>query len=60
MFRVYCFNRANICTCATVGANIRIDFVNIPFRNCFYGAFINASAACSAIIVDFVSHVYDF
>jgi hypothetical protein len=58
--RVYCFNRANVCTSATVGTYIRIDFVDVALGNCFYGTFIDAGAACSAIIVDFVSHFYDF
>jgi len=59
-FRMNCLNRANICARTTVGANIRIDLINIPFGNCLNGAFVDTGTASSAIFVDFVSHVYDF
>jgi hypothetical protein len=54
--RMNCFNRANISTCTTVGANIRINFVNVAFRYRFNRTFINACSASSTIIINFVSH----
>jgi hypothetical protein len=47
---------ANISACTTIGAGIRIDFVDIAFRYCFYRALINASSASCAIFTNFVSH----
>gem|GEM_PF-1023170 len=54
---MYGFNRTYISTRTTVGAFIRINFINITLRNSFYRAFINASTACGAIIINYVSHV---
>jgi hypothetical protein len=55
-----CLNRANICTCPAVGADIRIDFIDIALRNSFDGTLINTGSASSAIFVDFVSHDFYF
>jgi len=54
------FNRTNICTGTTIGAYIRINFVDVTLRYCFNRTFVNASSASSAIIVDLVSHFYYF
>ena len=52
--------RANICAGTTVGAHIRIDLINVAFRYCFNRALVNACSASSAIIINFVSHFYNF
>jgi hypothetical protein len=57
---MYCLYRANICTCSTIGAYIRIDFIDITLRYCFNRTLIDASSASCAIFVDFVSHFYYF
>lgn len=49
-------NRANICAGTAVGANIRIDFINVAFRYCFNRALIYTCATGSAIVINFVSH----
>jgi hypothetical protein len=49
-------NGANISAGTTIGANIRIDFINVAFRYCFYWALINACSASGAIVINFVSH----
>jgi len=54
------FNRTYISTGAAIGANIRIDFVDITLGYSFNRTFIDAGSASSAIIVDLVSHFYYF
>ena len=49
-------NRANICAGATISAKIRIYHINIAFRNSLNRAFIDATATCSTIIINYVSH----
>jgi hypothetical protein len=56
LLRVNRFNRANICACATISANLRINHVNITFFNCFNRALIDAGAASSTIFIYFVRH----
>jgi len=51
-----CLDRANVRAGAAIGANIRINLVDITFRYCFYRTFINACSASCAIFVNFVSH----
>jgi hypothetical protein len=51
-----CLNRANVCASSTIGANFRIDFINIAFRDSFNRALVDAGSTSSAIIIDFVSH----
>jgi len=55
-----CLNRANICTSTTIGADIRIDLIDITLRYCFNRTLVNASSASCAIVADFVSHLYYF
>ena len=43
--RVDSFGRANVRASTTVGAHIRVDMVDIAFRDSFYRAFADASAA---------------
>jgi hypothetical protein len=56
LFRVNSLNRANVGTCAAIGADFRIDLIDITFRNSLYRALIDAGPAGGAIIIDFVSH----
>jgi hypothetical protein len=56
---VNCFNRAYICTGTTIGAYIRINFVDVALGDSFNRTLINTGSACSAIFTNFVSHVYD-
>jgi hypothetical protein len=60
LFRMNSLNRAYISTCTTIGADIRINFINITFRYSLYGTLINTGSACCAIFTDFVSHFYNF
>jgi hypothetical protein len=60
LLRMNSLYRANICASTTVGAYIRIDFINVAFRYRFNRALINACSASSAIIINFVSHFYLF
>jgi hypothetical protein len=43
-------NWTNISTRATVGASVRIDFVNIALRDSFNGTFINAGTTSGTVI----------
>lgn len=56
LFRLDCLNGANICAGAAVGANVRINDIDITFRNCFDRTFVNTGATCGAVVCDFVSH----
>ena len=49
-------NRANIGTRSAVGANIRINHIDITFGDRFNRALIDAGAASCAVITDFISH----
>ncbi len=51
-----CFDRANICTSATIRASFGVDLVNVTFSNCFNRTFIDAGSASGAIVVNNVSH----
>jgi len=53
---VDCFNRAYICACSAVGADLGIDLVNISFGNSLNGTLIDAGSASGAIFIYFVSH----
>jgi hypothetical protein len=55
-----CLYRANISAGTAVSAYIRIDFVNIAFRNCFYRTFVDACSASSAIFINYISHLNYF
>ncbi len=56
--RVNCSGRTSVCTSTTICANIRIDFINITFRNSFNGTFTNASTASNTIFTNYVSHCF--
>lgn len=54
---------ANISTCTAIDAFIRINFIDVAFTYCFRRAFSNASATCTAIITNYISHkeiIYSF
>jgi hypothetical protein len=51
-----CLYGANICACATIGANFGINLVDITFGNRFNGTLIDTGSASSAFITNFVSH----
>jgi|GEM_PF-3241267 len=50
LFGVYCFNGANISARPTVGTKVRIDHIDLPFRNGLNRTFIDACATGGAII----------
>ena len=51
-----CFVRASAGASAATNAGIRVDDIDVAFRNSAHGAFVNASAASNAAVCDFVSH----
>ena len=56
-----CFVRASAGASAATNAGVRVDDIDVAFRNSAHRAFVNASAASNAGISDFVSHsVYYF
>ena len=54
------FNGTNIGTGSAVGAEFRVNFVNITFRDGFNRTFINTGATCSTIVSDYVCHDITF
>ena len=55
-----CLNRAYVGAGTTIGTYIRVNLIDITFGYCLNRTFIDACAASSAIIIDFVSHLYNF
>ena len=56
-----CFVRASAGASAATNAGVRIDDIDVAFRNGAHRAFVNASAASNAAVCDFVSHnVFNF
>ena len=53
---MYSLNGTYISTGTAVGANIRINLVDIALGNCFNRALVYTCSACGTIIVNFVSH----
>ena len=51
-----CFVRASAGASAATNAGIRVDDIDVAFRNSAHGAFVNAGAASNAAVCDFVSH----
>lgn len=47
---------ANICTCATLGAHIRINRILLALRDSTHRTFVNTRTASDTIIRNFVSH----
>jgi hypothetical protein len=50
------FYGTNVCAGTTIGANFRVNFINVAFRDSFYRTFIDASSARDAIFADNMSH----
>jgi hypothetical protein len=51
-----CLYWANIGAGATIGANFRINLIDIALRYCFNWALINTGATSGAVVVNYVSH----
>ena len=51
-----CFVRANAGAGSATNAGVRVDDIDVAFRNSAHRAFVNASAASNAAVCDFVSH----
>lgn len=47
---------ANLCAAAAADTSVRIDFVDISFRDSVYRTYRHASAACDAVVANYVSH----
>jgi len=58
LFRVDRLYRADISAGTTISAKVRIDLVDVTFANGINRALIYAGAAGSAIIRDYVSHLF--
>lgn len=52
------FNRAYFSACTTICALVWIDYINVPFGNCFNRALINTGATCGTVVCNNVSHFY--
>ena len=50
-------HRTNACACTAFSTYVRVDFVDISFRDSSYWTFIDASSASCAIFRNFVSHI---
>lgn len=51
---------AYACASTALGALVRIDRIDITFRNSTHWAFVDASTACYAFVRNFVSHTSNF
>ena len=51
-----CFVRASAGASTATNAGVRVDDIDVAFRNGAHWAFVNASAASNAAVCDFVSH----
>ena len=56
LFRMDCFNGANICAGSAIGTCFRVYLIDITFGNCFNRAFIDAGSTSCAIFINLVSH----
>jgi hypothetical protein len=56
LFRMNCFNRANIRANTTIGAKIGVNLVDITLGDSLNGTFVNAAATSGAIVVNYISH----
>lgn len=52
-----CLNGANIGARTAIGANFRVNLVNITFRDSLNRTLIDAGSAGGAIVVNYVSHL---
>jgi len=58
LLRVNCFYRTNVSARAAVSAYIGIDLIDVTFCNSINRALIYAGATGSAIVSDYVSHLF--
>jgi len=57
LFGMNGLNGANIGAGTAIGAQIGINYINVPFGNCFNRTFIDAGTTCSTQIrINFVCH----
>lgn len=55
-----CFVRASAGAGTATNAGVRVDDIDVAFRNSAHRAFVNACAASNAAVCDFVSHSVSF
>jgi hypothetical protein len=51
-----CFVRASAGASAATNAGVRVDDIDVAFRNSAHWAFVDTCAASNAAVCDFVSH----
>ncbi len=56
LLRVDGFDRAHVGAGAAIGADFRVDLVDVAFGNGLDGTFIDAGPASCAIFIYFISH----
>jgi hypothetical protein len=50
------FNGAHICAGTAVGAELRVDLVNVTFGDSLYRTFINTCAASCTVVINYICH----
>ena len=58
--RVDCLRRANACASAAIGADVRVDDIDVALGDGFDWAFADASAASDAIVCNYMCHSFCF
>lgn len=58
--RMNCFCRTCVSASSAICTSIRIDLIDITFRNCTYRTFIDTSSASNTIFINYVSHDFSF
>ena len=54
--RMNCFRRTNICTSTTLCASLRVDMIDITFRDSANRTLVDTSSASNTIVTNYVSH----
>jgi hypothetical protein len=54
------FYGTHIRACTTVGAELRVNCVDVAFRDSFYRTFIDTCAASCTIIINYICHSITF
>jgi hypothetical protein len=60
LFRADCLGGTYVCTGTAVSTQLGIDHIDISFTDGLYGAFIDTGPTGSAIIGNYVSHIFKF
>lgn len=55
-----CLCRTNISTSTAIDAFVRIYFINVTLRNCFRRTFRETSTTSTALITNYISHIWKF